>query len=217
LFSIFTTPWQKIVTGTEAIAASHFLFATKIDKDVEQPLRSFVAKNREMQAIATMQGNLAAMAKQLEEAQDKADKLSKKGGKSSAVKVDQVAQKLEAASSEWDSQAPFVFEKLQAVDETRLNQLRDLLTQYQTHETDQVERSRVTAESTLNSLLEVDTAVEIHNFANNATQGKPKLERKTHRTSSSAASSLQVPPSIEESARDNASQHSGKNEASSGT
>lgn len=165
--------------------------------------------------MSTIQGNLGAMAKELDEAQQRADKLGKKGGKANALKVDNATQKLDNANSQWDSQAPFVFEKLQALDETRLNHLRDVLTQYQTHEADMVEQNRVTAESTLNSLLEVDTALEIQNFARNTTQGRPKLER-NRRASSSAGSNTvpQGPPRL--AVEDDASEQSGKIESSSG-
>lgn len=214
---IFTTPWQKIIAATESIAESHQTFAANIEKDVEQPLRTFAAKNREMQAMSTIQGNLVAMQKELDEAQLKADKLGKKGGKANSLKVDNVTQKLETANSQWDSQAPFVFEKLQAVDESRLNHLRDVLTQYQTHEADQVERNRVTAETTLNALLEVDTSQEIQNFARNTTQGRPKLERNTRRTSSSAASNTMPPPPVAKApVGDGGSEHSARNEGPSG-
>lgn len=214
---IFTIPWQKIIAGTESIAEAHQTFAMNIEKDVEQPLRTFAAKNREMQAMSTIQGNLVAMQKELDEAQLKADKLGKKGGKANPLKMDSASQKLETASSQWDSQAPFVFEKLQAVDESRLNHLRDVLTQYQTHEADQVERNRVTAETTLNSLLEVDTSQEIQNFARNTTQGKPKVERNPRRTSSSAGSNTLPPPPIPNSPTgDGGSEHSGRNEGQSG-
>jgi hypothetical protein len=199
----------------ETIAVSHQTFATRIEKDVEQALRTFASKNREMQAMATIQGNLATMAKELEDAKKGAEKLSKKGSKANASKVDSAAQKLEAAAQQWDSQAPFVFEKLQAVDETRTNHLRDVLTQFMTHEADQVERSRINAETTLNSLLEVDTALEIHNFAQNVTQGRPRLERTpVQRTSSTTASSTLAPPGSSPSVDDDGSMHSGRQESS---
>jgi hypothetical protein len=211
---IFTAPWQRIVSATESIALSHQTFAQRIEKDVEQPLRSFASKNREMQAMTTIQGNLSAMAKELDQAQQQTDKLSKKSGKSNSLKLDNASQKLETATSQWDSQAPFVFEKLQAVDETRLNHLRDVLTQYQTHEADQVEQNRVTAESTLNSLLEVDTALEIQNFAKNTTQGKPRLERSARATSSFGSSTSSQPlPQL--AVDDSAAEPAGRNDASS--
>jgi F-BAR domain only protein len=212
--SIFTTPWQKIIAATESTAQSHQKFSMYVEKDVEQPLRNFVTKEREMQAMSTIQGNLSAMAKELEEAQQRSEKLNKKSGKTNSLKIESAAQKLEAAGLQWDSQAPFVFEKLQACDETRLNHLRDVLTRYQTYETDQVESSRANAEAILNLLLEVDTAQEIQNFVKNTTQGRPKLERGGRRAPSSIGSnSLPIPsPSVE----DDISEHSGKNDGLTG-
>lgn len=212
--SVFTTPWAKIVSAAETIAQSHQEFAAGIERDVELPLRNFASKNREMQAMGTIQGNLGSMAKELEDAQEKADKLNKKGGKASASKVEVAASKVEVASNQWHSQAPFVFEKLQAVDETRLNHLRDVLTQYQTHEADQVERSRVNAEKTLNALLEVDTVQEIRTFVNNTTRGKAKVEPRPGAPVSVASTGNHPTPASP--APDNASEHSGFNDGSSG-
>ncbi|KAL3427522.1 SAFF domain-containing protein [Phlyctema vagabunda] len=207
---IFTTPWQKIVTSVDTIAESHKRLAERIEMDVEQPLRSFTAKNKEMLAMSSVQGNLASMAKELDDAQNQSDKLSKKGGKANAQKVDAASAKLDTASTQWETQAPFIFETLQALDETRLNHLRDVLTQLETHEADQVERSRITAEQTLNSLLEVETAQEIQNFVKNTTTGKPKLERRQPalRQGSTAGSSTLPPPT--RSREDTASEHSGR-------
>jgi F-BAR domain only protein len=151
---------------------SHHLFATKIEKDVEAPLRSFHAK-REMQGIQTIQGNLQGMAKELDDAQKKSDTLSKKAGKTSAAKMDQAASRLESATSQWESQAPFIFETLQALDETRVNQLRDVMTQYGTYEGEQAQQKQAEAEGVLNSLLDYQTAAEIQHFAARTTAGKP--------------------------------------------
>ena len=174
---VFTTPWQKIVSSTEALADSHYLLAQKIEADVEKPLREFTSSDREAQAMGTIQGNLAAMAKEVENAQKKADKLQGKSSKSAAGKVANATSEVENATSQWDSQAPFVFEKLQAVDESRLNHLRDVLTQFQTHEVDQIERSRVIAEQCLNSLLNVETAAEIKSYQRRVIGGRPHLVR----------------------------------------
>ena len=140
------------------------MLATRIEADVERPLRDYQHKNREMQSISTIQGNLIAMAKECEEAQKRSDRLKAKGGKADAHKVSNAISDVDAANQQWESQAPFVFEQLQALDESRLNHLRDVLTQYETHEVDQVERNRVTAESCLNVLLNVNTGDEISTF-----------------------------------------------------
>ena len=217
------------MNSTDTIAASHATLSQRIEKDVEQPLRSFASTNSEMSNITTIHGNLANMAKQLGEAQEKSDKLSKKGGKASSQKVDSAASKLQTATQQWDTQSPFIFENLQALDETRLNHIRDVLTQYETHEADQIERSRITVEQTLSSLLEIDTAQEIKNWSQATVAGRPITERGGRQLSNAgsyggsgggsfnagvgAASPLQTPRST---FTDNTSEHSGRQEEKSG-
>ncbi|KAK0129179.1 hypothetical protein ONS95_001114 [Cadophora gregata] len=220
---IFDAPWKKIVESASEMAKSHTLLADRIEKDVEQPLRNFAANNREMSAMTTIQGNLAAMAKDLEDAQDKSDRLSKKGGKASAQKVDVAQTRLQTATSSWDAQAPFIFETLQTLDERRLNHLRDVLTQYQTLEMDNVNRSQKVVENTLGLLLEVETAQEIQNWSQAAGMGgKPATERRaTTRQSSIAGSTsagtspMPAPPRPASTHADNQSEHSEKREQES--
>jgi hypothetical protein len=166
-------------------------------------LRNFQGR-REMQNMHTMSANLSTIAKELEEAQERADKLTKKGGKASTIKVDTATAKLESASQQWESQAPFIFETLQALDEQRCNHLRDVLTQLQTHEVDHADRLKATANDVLNTVLEISTPREIETFAQRTVAGRPKLEQRrtserapTTRQSSFAAagSTTPVPPS----------------------
>lgn len=207
--SIFATPWQKIVAATESLAESHHQLAQKIEADVERPLRDFAATNREVQAMSNISGNLTAMAKEVDSSKKKADKLRDKGAKAPVQKVAAAVQDVESATSTWESQAPYIFEKLQAVDESRLNHLRDTLTQFQTHEVDQVERNRVSAEETLNVLLNIETPDEIKMFAlrmqNNSEQPKPG--RKNSSVASPSRNLAPPPPPIQ--ADDNTSQKSG--------
>ncbi|KAK3400216.1 Muniscin C-terminal mu homology domain-containing protein [Sordaria brevicollis] len=210
---VFQAPWDKILSSTDAIAASHQLYAQRIDKDVEQPLRSFQSR-KEMQNITTINSNLHAMAKELDDAAEKSEKLSKKGGKANSQKVDAAAARLEAASQQWESQAPFIFETLQALDEQRTNHIRDVLTQWQTHEVDQATRTQAAAEEVLNTMLEVNTGLEIHNFVTKATAGRPKIDRRTTtaRQSSSAGGgspAVGPPPGTPLHDDDGMSQHSG--------
>jgi hypothetical protein len=218
--SVFESPWRKIIASTEEIAKSHALLSDRIEKDVEQPLRNFTTTNREMSGMPTIQGNLAAIAKELEDAQKKSDKLAEKGGKANTHKVDNASSRLQTANQQWDSQAPFIFETLQALDEKRLNHLRDVLTQYETHEADQIERNRKTIEETLRSLLEIDTSQEIRNWSEASVAGKPITERKARQLStagSSITAATNVPPpqtprSTHTTHTDNHSEHSGRQE-----
>ena len=147
-----------------------------------------------MNAVTTVSGNLTALAREFEEAQKKADKLQAKKGKNDGTKVALALSGVQEASTQWESQAPYVFEQLQALDENRVNHLRDVLTQLQTHEMDQLEKSRSSAETVLNVLLNVDTAEEISTFVAMTSEGLPSLTspRRTSRppTSSAAAPSL---------------------------
>ncbi|EXJ82378.1 hypothetical protein A1O3_06191 [Capronia epimyces CBS 606.96] len=180
---IFQTPWQRIVSGTENLAASHETLAAKIESDVEKPLRSFGSRNKEMQALVSTQGNLNAIAKELIHAQKRAAK----GGR----RTDTASSAVEDASRQWESQAPYVFEQLQALDETRINHLRDVLTQFQTHEVDAIEKNRLSAESCLNALLNLETADEIKAFATR----NDRESSSTMRRRSSAATSARPPSS----------------------
>ncbi|EXJ81919.1 hypothetical protein A1O1_07986 [Capronia coronata CBS 617.96] len=184
---IFQMPWQRIVSGTENLAASHETLAAKIESDVENPLRNFASRNREMQALVSTQGNLNAIAKELVNAQKKASK----GGR----RADNASSAAEDAARQWETQAPYVFEQLQALDETRINHLRDVLTQFQTHEVDAIEKNRLSAESCLNALLNIETADEIKTFAAKNSEGRA-LRRHSSATASArpASSQNRVPP-----------------------
>lgn len=121
--------------------------------------------------MGNVSGNLSALAKELANAQKKAQKLDAKGSN----KAEGAQSNVDAATTQWESQAPFVFEQLQALDEGRVNHLRDVLTQFQTHELDAVERGRASAESCLNALLNVETADEIKTFTTRARGQTPTL------------------------------------------
>jgi hypothetical protein len=182
------------VRATEAVADSHHQLAQKIEADVERPLRDFASTNREVQAMSTISGNLSAMAKEIDTAKKKSDKLRDKGAKAQASKVAGAVAEVENATLQWESQAPYVFEKLQAVDESRLNHLRDVLTQLQTHEVDQVERNKATAEETLNAMLNIETEDEIQMWVIRMQRGeKPSVGRKQSNTATPSRN-LAPPP-----------------------
>ncbi|KAL8734966.1 MAG: hypothetical protein Q9181_002998 [Wetmoreana brouardii] len=207
---IFQTPWQSIISSTESLAKSHGLLAQRMEADVERPLRDYQKSSREMQAMSTIQGNMAAIARELDAAQRRLDKV--KAGKSAANKVTEATSSAEASRREWESQAPYVFEQLQALDESRINHLRDVLTQLQTHEVDQVERNRTSAESCLNVLLNVDTAEEVSTFVARISAGAPMMQQPPIRSRQTSGNMLSTPtPSRQQD--DRASEISATSEA----
>lgn len=170
---VFQSPWLTMLNSTESLAQSHGILAQKIDLDVERPLREYQSKNKEMQTMTTIQGNLASLCRDLETTQKKVEKT--KSGKPWTSKTANATNDVEHALQQWQSQAPYVFERLQALDENRVNHLRDVLTQLQTHELDQIEKCRIAAEICLNALLNVDTTDEISTFVARYSGGVPSL------------------------------------------
>jgi hypothetical protein len=128
-----------------------------------------------MQAMANITGNLRAIAKEADNAHKKQAKLNEKGGKAAAGKVASAASEVEAAQGQWDSQAPYVFERLQAVDEARVDHQRNGLTQFQTHVIECFSATGSSAEECLNALLNVQTADEITTFAIKTTRSLPAV------------------------------------------
>lgn len=188
---VFQPPWDRVLHSIESIAASHQLYVSRIEKDVEHSLRGFQSRP-EVAGMQTFVTNMQNMAKELDDSQTAADKANKKGGK----KAEAANTRLETATQQWESQAPFIYESLQALDEQRTNHLRDLLTQLQTHEVDQASRTQASAEEALNMTLEVDTAQEIQSFASRTVAGKPKQERRAQMSrQTSAVASTTMPPS----------------------
>ncbi|KLJ07543.1 hypothetical protein EMPG_16996 [Blastomyces silverae] len=193
-FGVFQTPWQRILTATESLAESHETLSHGIEADVERPLKEYASRNNDIQSMSTMQQDLANLAKELESAKKKADKLKDKGPKA-AAKTSSAVSAAQEVAQQWESRAPFVFEQLQAVDEHRLNHLRDVLTQFQTHEADHIERTRRSTESCLNALLNVQTNEEIRAFTTKVTGGRAPVSRTTTdaAATTSPPSSGQIP------------------------
>ena len=201
--SIFTSPWQKIVESARDLADSHSEFSTRIESDVITPLRQFDSQNHEMRQMANIQGNLSSLAKEYDQALRKAGKLKTQGGKASAGKVAGASDQIETASQQWESQAPYVFEQLQAVDESRLNHLRDVLTQLETHEVDQVEKAKIHAEKCLNSLLNINVPEEIQSWSSQRQSGSQRAPSRAEaqRTPSRDERPPMPPPSTSRSER----------------
>ncbi|BDD64300.1 hypothetical protein MAP00_009131 [Monascus purpureus] len=161
-----------------------------------------------------IQNDLATLAKSLESSQKKVEKAREKGGRG-AEKLASAISAVEEANQQWNSRAPFVFEQLQSIDESRINHLRDALTQFETHEADNIERCRQAAESCLNVILNVETADEIKTFAAKFNGGRPVTTRRHDTSMSSREAPLPPPPRIHDDAASQRSGRSGPIRASS--
>lgn len=216
----FDKAWKSIVACTINDAASHATFSQYLEKDVEAPLRSFATTNTDMIGMPLIQGNLTSMAKELEDATKQSEKIASKGGKASTQKAEAAANRLIAAESQWQAQAPYIYESLQSLDEKRLNYLRDALVQYTTLEMDNVDRTRLGVASCLETLLEVDTKAEIASWSQATVSGNPITERKARQLSSTGTQgndNLRPPTQATNRPDDDmTSQYSGSKQSSAG-
>ena len=89
-----------------------------------------------------------------------------------------------------------MYEKLQLLDETRLNHLRDVFTQYETFHTDINERGAKTVQQILDVILEIKTEDEIEFWSQANVSGKPITERSARQLSTAGSGSTAAPPSV---------------------
>jgi hypothetical protein len=82
------------------IASSHNVFAQQLRNEIEEPLRSYTDRKAPDSETGTIGGNLNKMAIDMKDAQEKLEKLKKKGSKSNPTKLDVAIKKLEQESSQ---------------------------------------------------------------------------------------------------------------------
>jgi len=182
---ILAKPWSTLTSRIEQLAQCHTKLANKIEADVERPLRNFVTSNQEYSSLSTMQSNLGDLVREVDTAQKKLEKITggstnhsfgRNNSLTSSANLTVAQTELENAQGAWNSQAPFVFETLQAADERRMDNLRNLLTLFLTHETDRIETDKNSAEACLNAMLTVETDKEIKMFAARVKDAHPNAK-----------------------------------------
>ncbi|KAI5797694.1 Muniscin C-terminal mu homology domain-containing protein [Geopyxis carbonaria] len=206
---IFAAPWLRIVESTSSIAVAHQHFSDKLNAEVERPIREFASRNGDWSAMKSLETNLNSVAKSIESTEERAEKLRKRGTKAKAQQVAEAATAVTNAFAEWDSQAPFVFEKLQAADESRCNNLRDALTRLQTLESDRAQTTIKSADLTLGIILDINTNDEIKAFAHKATVSLNKIERHPSRSANAGTINPSTPSIVTDDSVSVQSSHSG--------
>ncbi|KAK9450441.1 uncharacterized protein V1518DRAFT_382069, partial [Limtongia smithiae] len=157
----FTGVWNKFVESTATLAGASHSFANKISSEMMSPIRQHGERSPALVEMPAIQQNLARVAQDIDEAEEKAEKYKRKGSK----KVAGANQYVNNTVAEWDSQAPLVFEKLQAIDHARFLMLKDVLTRFSTSEVDKAQRIVSLCEANLNEFLSFEPEDEIEMFA----------------------------------------------------
>ncbi|KAK9472578.1 Muniscin C-terminal mu homology domain-containing protein [Dipodascopsis tothii] len=169
----FGATWTGFVQSAGQAADASSMFVQRLARDVIKPTGEGTA-TRDWQEMRAIEEHLATVARGIDEAEERVDKVKKKGARVGATRVAGAHQDVNNAIAEWDNQAPLVFDKFQGIDEGRLLLLKNVLTRYQTCEVDKAQTVVSVCEGNLNSLLSFEPADEVQLFATQiATNGAP--------------------------------------------
>ncbi|CAN6674642.1 hypothetical protein TRVA0_059S00386 [Trichomonascus vanleenenianus] len=176
LLGSLSPTWTLVVASVEQSASSAKVFSHKLHAEIESPLRNFSSRSNQFQDVKQLQEGLTQLARQLVHAEEKLQ--HQRGNEEHQIQ-------LAESRSSWESQAPYLTEQLEVVDEARLVLVKDSLTRMQTLEVDRAQGSIKEAEKSLNSILSFEPYEDMNSFASKVASGAltPRLET-AHRTSS---------------------------------
>jgi flagellar hook-basal body complex protein FliE len=195
--SMFGPPFQKLRSATKQLAQSHQSFSHNIEVDIEKPLREFTNTDPRYRNLSSkVVQSIQRTAKEVDEAQRRADKLKDKGLKAPADKVADAVTDVEKAKGDWNSEAPLVFESLQEVDEARWDHFKNALIQLETYASDMSNSNSTAITECLNSLLEVQTADEIAQYSIRAPTAVPATTSRERRMSQAPPSNFSASTSL---------------------
>lgn len=159
--------WNEIVHGLRENSKASESYARRLRGDIEQPIKNFSQKSTAWSDLRTTHDDLSTLAKQFMESEAALTKAKRK----SQVKAGPAYSHLNQIQSQWESQAPLIFDQFETVDEARLAFLKDSLTSFQTMEIDKAQTGTKAGERCLNALLTYEPKDEIQSFVANTVVG----------------------------------------------
>lgn len=151
---LFEGVWLQVLSSTRENAKAASSFATKIHKEIEAPLRQYTTRSAQWADMKVLQSELETLA--------------------NTVKLDK--HRNTRANDEnrvqWESQAPFLLEQAETIDESRLGYLKNALTTYGTVEADYSDKSLKISEKVLNNVLSYEPMDEIATYAAQVGRGE---------------------------------------------
>lgn len=107
---------------------------------------------------------LQLLEQQLAKDQRKVEGASAKKAGSAQAKVVETQRSLEQTTQIWETEAPFAFESYQKMDTQRLNLMKEVVTRFETMQSDAAQRLMSITENTLQSVLNFDPESEMQEF-----------------------------------------------------
>lgn len=194
---LFEAVWLGVVRSTKDSAKASGSFASKIHHDIEQPLRYFCAKSPQWADMKVLHDELDTLSHSFKVNDDKLDKLRKK--KHGQTEAQQ--HSLDEVRAQWESQAPYILEQAEVIDESRLGYLKNLLTTFGTIEADRSEKSLKISEGVLNNILSFEPIDDVAAYAAQVSKGGEMAPAPSSHSMRSALSHRpDRPTSISESA-----------------
>ncbi|KAF5093411.1 hypothetical protein D0Z00_004074 [Geotrichum galactomycetum] len=187
---LFEAVWMSILSSTRDNSKAASSFAHKIHHDVEQPLRHF-SSQPQWEDMKTLHKELETLAHTYQSNDDKLRKKSKHPD--------------DETRAQWESQAPYLLEQSEVIDESRLGYLKNSLTTFGTIEADYSDKSLKISEKILNNVLSFEPLDELAAFAAQVSKGEA-LQNSHHTFIAPHASNRA--PSVSESLRNSTTNHS---------
>lgn len=198
----FSPVYERLVMEIGELASIHGELEKKLESECEVAMRS--APNRgEWGRIKDHDDNLASTLKEINTLELQLSKDQKKAEMASSKKAGQAHQKatetersLSQTMEVWETESPFAFEAYQRIDSQRLDLMKEIVTKFETAQSDAAQRLMQVTEQTMQVILNFDPQADMQEFAlRNATSSSRPPRREaaaaTTTTTTTAAAANQ--------------------------
>ncbi|KAG0342851.1 hypothetical protein BG004_005567 [Podila humilis] len=179
----FAAPWEKLSLESTELATLHGQFSLRITNEIERPLRDFPKTHPEWQNLALAEANCSRIAKEFEEKQAKVTKYTRAVERVSGKKAEAAEQKLmdytkqlESTRTAWRLEGPVVLQKYHTVDHCRLEHLKQMVTEFETMQTEIVLQIAEMSGRTSSSVAEFDPDMETELFSSEVSMSMRSIE-----------------------------------------
>ncbi|KAF9431258.1 hypothetical protein BGZ76_000503, partial [Entomortierella beljakovae] len=169
----FASTWDKLNAESVELATLHGQFSLRISSEIEKTLREFT-RSSEWQALLA-ETNCHKIAKEYDEKQLKVTKYTKavekvtgKKAELAEQKLSEYGQQLDHSRSAWKMEGPVILQRYQALDQNRLDQLKQVISSFEAIQTEIALQIAEMSNRTSSSAAEFEPIMDIELFASEA-------------------------------------------------
>ncbi|KAF9978368.1 hypothetical protein BGZ73_002751 [Actinomortierella ambigua] len=176
ILGTFTSPWERLSEETNELAALHSQLSQRIANEIERPLRDYARLQPAWQNLTLAETNCARLAKEYDEKQVKVTKYTKAVERVTSGKKAEIAEQklmgytkhLDSTRTAWRLEGPVILQKYQDVDHGRLAHLKEMITNFETMQTETALQVVEMSSKTSASVAEFDPVMDMELFASSA-------------------------------------------------